>query len=288
VTETRRSSVPSASFELGLRLTLLGIALDPPLLWFERLPPLLLAGLGLALPSTLRSRWLWGALLLFSTWPLVWEWPFPDNHDYLTAIWCLAVLCALASADPPGELAHHARRLVGLSFAFATLWKVALAPDFLDGRFLRVALLTDGRFENLALLASGMTYDDWDRNESAIDDYVSGATSWEASGFVEPPALRTLAGALTAYTVAMEAAIAAAFLWPLWRGPSRLRDLLLLAFGATTYSFATVVGFGWLLMSLGAAQAERRAARAAYLAVFALIGLYRSVPWSRALVEWLR
>jgi hypothetical protein len=40
-------------------------------------------------------------------------------------------------------------------------------------------------------------------------------------------------------------------------------------------------------MSLGAAQAERRAVRAAYLAAFALIGLYRSVPWSRALIEWL-
>jgi hypothetical protein len=287
VSAARPPAASTASFELGLRLTLLGIALDPPLLWFERLPPMLLAGLGLALPATLRARWLWAGLLACATWPLVWQWPFPDNHDYLTAIWCLAVLCALSVADAPGALAHHARRLVGLSFAFATLWKVALAPDFLDGRFMRLTLLTDGRFENLAVLAGGMTWDDWDRNDAAIDAVLSGETSWEESGFAEPPALRALAGALTAFTAVIEAAIAAAFLWPAGRGLSRLRDALLLGFAVTTYSFATVRGFGWLLMSLGAAQAERRGARAAYLAAFALIGLYRAVPWSRALIEWL-
>ena len=44
---------------------------------------------------------------------------------------------------------------VGLTFLFATLWKLALSPDFVDGRFFRVTLLTDARFENLAVLAGG-------------------------------------------------------------------------------------------------------------------------------------
>jgi hypothetical protein len=280
--------VGNASLDLGLRLTLLGVLLDPPLLWYERLPPMLLAGLALAVPSLLRARWLWAGLLVCATWPLVVGWPFPDNHDYLAAIWCLAVLCALASLDAPGTLAHAARRLVGLSFAFATLWKVALAPDFLDGRFMRVTLQTDGRFENLAVLAGGMSYEDWARNEGAIDATLAGAKRFEESGFAEPPALRRLAGLLTAFAVAIESAVAVAFLWPLGRGPSRLRNVALLGFAAASYSFATVRGFGWLLMALGAAQSETRAARAAYLAAFALIGLYRAVPWSRALIDWLQ
>jgi hypothetical protein len=275
------------SLELGLRMTLLALLLDPPLLWFERLPPMLLAGLGLAVPAVLRARWLWAALLLCAAGSLAFQWPFSDNHDYLGAIWCLAALCALTSRDAPGVLAHGARRLVGLSFAFATLWKVALAPDFLDGRFMRVTLQTDGRFENLAVLAGGMSHDDWARNDAALDAVLSGETSFEASGFAEPPELRRLAAFLTAFTVAAEALVAAAFLWPLGRGLSRVRDLALLGFAAATYSFATVRGFGWLLVSLGAAQAETRAARAAYLVVFALIGLYRATPWSRFLIDWL-
>lgn len=275
------------SLELGLRLTLLGIALDPPLLWLERMPLLLLAGLGLAVPSALRSRALWAALLAAAAWPLVWQWPFSDNHDYLTALWCLAVACALSATDPARALAHHARRLVGLSFAFAVLWKVALAPDFLDGRFMRVTLVSDGRFENLAVLAGVTTHDEWARNDLALDAYLSGEATWEESGFREPPGLRALAGGLTAATLAMEAAVALGFLWPLGRGPSRFRNAFLLLFTATTYSFATVRGFGWLLASLGAAQAERRAARVGYLAAFALVALYRSVPWSRFLIERL-
>lgn len=286
--EPRTRGALAASLDLGLRLTLLGVVLDPPLLWYERLPPMLLAGLGLAVPSTLRARWLWAGLLFCATWPLVFGWPFPDNHDYLSAIWCLAVLCALTSLDAPGTLAHAARRLLGLSFAFATLWKVALAPDFLDGRFMRVTLQTDGRFENLAVLAGGLSHDDWARNEAALDATLVGARSFEESGFAEPPELRRLAALLTAFTVAIETAVAVAFLWPLGRGPSRLRNLALLGFAVASYSFATVRGFGWLLMSLGAAQAETRAARAAYLAAFALIGLYRAVPWSRALIDWLQ
>jgi hypothetical protein len=279
----------SGGLDLPLRLTLLALALDPPILWFERLPVLALAGLGLLVPAALRARSLWAGLAALCVWPLVWNWPFSDNHDYLTALWCVAALCALLSADPPGALAHHARRLLGLTFLFAALWKLALSPDFMDGRFFRITLLTDARFENLAVLAGGMSWDDWERNDLAVDALLAEEAPWEGGGLVEPPALRRLATALTLFTGASEAALAAAFLWPAGGRLSRWRHALLLGFAAATFSFATVRGFGWLLMALGLAQCEpdARRTRAAYLAVFALIGLYRSVPWSRALIDWL-
>jgi len=279
----------SGAFDLALRLTLLAAALDPPLLWFERLPILVLAGLGLVMPGALRARALWWGLVVLAGWPLLFNWPFSDNHDYLTALWFLAVACALASADPPATLAHQARRLLGLTFLFATLWKLALSPDFVDGRFFRVTLLTDARFENLAVLAGGMSWEDWERNDAAVDDLLRGETPPGESPLVEPPELRRLATLLTVFTGAIEAAIAAAFLWRPGGRLARWRDALLLAFAATTFSFATVRGFGWLLMCLGIAQCEpeRRTTRYAYLAVFALIALYRSTPWSRFLIEWL-
>jgi hypothetical protein len=285
----------SGAFDLALRLTLLAAALDPPLLWFERMPILILAGLGLVVPGALRSRALWVGLLGLAGWSLFFNWPFSDNHDYLSALWILAIACALWSADPPGALAHQARRLLGLTFLFATLWKLALSPDFRDGRFFRVTLLTDARFENLAVLAGGMSWEEWARNDVATDELLGAepdellAPGRGESGLVEPPALRSLAWALTLFTGALEAALAAAFLWRPGSRLARVRDALLLAFAATTFSFATVRGFGWLLMCLGIAQCEpeRRKTRAAYLGVFALIALYRATPWSRFLIECL-
>lgn len=288
--EEPAAGAAAASTELALRLTLLALALAPPLLWFERMPVLLLAGLGLAVPAALRAPALWLGLAAISSALLFWNFPFSDNHDYLGALWCLAVGCALLSRAPAATLAHHGRRLLGLTFLFATLWKLALSPDFVDGRFFRVLLLSDARFENLAVLAGGMTWEDWERNDLAIDELLRSAPAPGGAPLYEPPQLRRLAAALTVFTGAMEAALALAFLWPPGRGPSRWRHPLLLGFAAATFSFATVRGFGWLLMALGVSQCagDERRTRAAYLCVFGLIGLYHAVPWSRALVEWVR
>ena len=68
----------------------------------------------------------------------------------------------------------------------------------------------------------------------------------------------------------MEAAVALTFLWPLGRGPSRLRDATLLVFCALTYAVATVEGFAWLLLAMGLAQTTGDGWRRAYVGVFFL------------------
>lgn len=273
--------------DLALRLFLLAALLDPPLPWIERLPVLLLSGAGLLVPAALRSRLLWAALLAASALPLAFAWPFPDNHDYLTALFALAALCALSLPHPAAAMATSARLLVGLTFLFAVLWKLVLSPDFVDGRFFRVTLLTDGRFEDLTVLATGMSWDEWGDNDQRLGDVLAGEAA-DGGGFREPPGIRSLATVLTLATLLLEGGVALAFLWPPARGPSRWRDAWLLVFAAGSYSFATVRGFGWLLMALGVAQTgpDRRAARWAYVGVFALIGVYRDVPWTRWLIEW--
>lgn len=273
--------------EIALRVALLVLLLDGSPYWSERVPVTLAAALGLLFPSLARSRALWLVLLAATSWPLVWNWPFSDNHDYLTAFFCLAVLCALSSADPARALAVSARGLLAVTFLFATLWKVGLSPEFRDGRFFRVTLLTDTRFQNLAVLAGGLSRGEWEANDRTLDAYLAGGTEW--TGLVEPPRLRRLASALTVVAGLLEGALALAFLWPGRGGPARARDPLLLAFGVTTFAFATVRGFGWLLMTLGLAQCGRGRpwTRLAYVAAFLLIEVYRSVPWSSALVEAL-
>jgi hypothetical protein len=284
---TRDARCATDPLALPLRVGLLVLLLDASLFWFERVPVTLLAATGLLLPGALRARSLWAALLLLTTWPLFWNWPFSDNHDYLRALFCLAVWGALCSRDPVRTLAVSARALVGLTFLFATLWKVVLSPEFIDATFFRVSLLTDTRFQSLAVLAGGMTREAWEANDLVLGAYLSGEGAWE--GFSEPAALRRLALALTVFTAGIEGLIALAFLWPGRRGPARAADALLLLFAVTTFAFATVRGFGWLLAALGLAQCgpARRRTRLAYVAALLLLEVYHHVPWSRLLVEAL-
>jgi hypothetical protein len=271
--------------ELALRVFLLVLLLDAPWFWFQRVPLQLVCGLGLLWPAFARDARSWALLTVLTSWPLFWNWPFSDNHDYLRALTALSVTLALTSAEPQRTLRTSARLLVGGSFFFATLWKVVLSPDWLDGTFFRVTLLSDPRFHDLAVLVGGASWETLDHFDTALTAFLSTGTGWPGA-FVEPPGLRPLALALTAFTALTETGIATAFLWPRL---ARVRNLLLIAFGATTFAFATVRGFGFLLMALGLAQCEddERRARIAYVATLFLIEAYRSVPWSRMLIDAL-
>jgi len=272
--------------ELALRVLLLVLLLDASLFWFQRVPLQIAAGLGLLLPAFARDARLWAGLTLLTAWPLVWNWPFSDNHDYLRALTALSLTLALGARDAPAALRTSARLLVGGTFLFATLWKLVLSPDFVDGTFFRVTLLADPRFHDLAVLAGGASWETLDAFDAALREVFAGRPEGWPGAFVEPAGLRPLALALTVFTGASEAAIAAAFLWPRL---ARYRNVLLIAFGASTFAFATVRGFGWLLMALGFAQCapDERRARIGYVATLFLIELYRSVPWSRMLIDAL-
>jgi len=271
--------------ELALRVFLLVLLLDAPLFWFQRVPLQIACGLALLWPGLARDARTWAVITVLAAWPLVWNWPFSDNHDYLRALAALAVTLALTTAEPAAALRSSARLLVGGTFFFATLWKVAISPDWLDGTFFRVTLLADPRFHDLAVLVGGATWDTLDAFDAALTGFLSGTGSWPGA-FVEPPGLAPLALGLTAFTAAIEAGITLAFLWPRL---ARFRNALLITFGATTFAFATVRGFGFLLMTLGLAQCEddERRTRIAYVATLFLIEAYRAVPWSRMLIDAL-
>jgi len=278
--------------ELSLRLLLVALLLDSPAHWYFRVPVVLVAAAGLLVPGALRSRWLFAGLTLLTALPLFAGWPFSDNHDYLRCLLCLAAATCLCAPEPRRALAWNARMLVGLLFAFAALWKGVLAPDFVDGRFFRVTLLTDSRFHDLTVLAGAATPAVLAAYDEIVRMVLSGGSvgsGWPPPGFQVPVVLGRLATVATVFTLALELAIAVCFLWPSAGRPARLRNALLLVFGAITYAVAPVRGFGWLLCVLGVAQTRRREYRArwAFVALFALIEIYHSVPWSDALVRWL-
>lgn len=278
-------SAPAAAadaLDTPLRLTLIVLLLRPMGPWYVRASLLLVAMLGLLAPAVLRAPGAWLALALLLGLRLVVDWPLPDNHLYLLAYWCLAVGLALRHAAPARVLAKSGRLLIGLAFLCAVLWKAVLSPDYLDGRFFRVTLLTDERFTDVVTLAGGLTAADLAENRRFLTPLPEGAELLDPPVLHEPAGLRWLARTATWGGLALEAIVAVLFLWPrpgpvaAWCGHAAV-----LLFCTATYALAPVAGFGWLLLAMGLASTDvdQHRWRRVYLAAFVLVLLYAEVPW---------
>ncbi len=261
--------------DLARRLTLADLALQPVGAGWLRPGLLALALLGLVLPPLSRRPWFWLLLATLAGFRVLSTWPLADNHAYLLAYWCLAVAIAARESDATPVLAWSGRLLIGLVFAFAVLWKV-ISPDYLDGRFFRVTFVTDARLATFAQLAGGLGGDELLERRELLTRHADGVAPVAVSMPPEPVRFRAVAWLATLATFASEALLALAFLWPLDRGPSRMREPLLIGISSITYLVAPVSGFGWLLIALGVAQtdARRRNTRVAYLVAFGLVYLY--------------
>jgi hypothetical protein len=242
--------------------------------WPLRVAILAVAMVGLLSQRVLLAPLTWAALTVLVVLRLALEWPLPDNHIYLLAYFCSGVAIALTLPDPQA-LARTSRLLLGLTFAFAVLWKAGLSSDYRDGRFFRVTLLTDERFETASERIGGLTHAQILHNRQALVPLADGGELLEPPEVVEPPALRRLAWLATWGTLFLECGLAITFLWP-GRGLERLQHPLLLAFGAITYAFAPVAGFGWLLVVMGLTRTrtDQTILRGAYAGLFFLILFY--------------
>jgi hypothetical protein len=184
-------------------------------------------------------------------------------------------------------LATTSRWLLGMAFAFAVLWKAVLSPDFLDGRFFRVTLLTDPRFAEAAMLIGGLSAEELKANRQALTALPEGAALAEPPTVTEPARLRALATVSTWGIVLLEACVALSMLLPLRRAPAWLRHVLLIVFCLVTYAFAPVAGFGWLLLVMGVAQTtgSDKWWRRAYVAAFLIVLFYSEVPWAGLVLD---
>jgi hypothetical protein len=266
---------PSVPLALTLVLVLQATSED----WYVRVPVVVLATVGVVVPTIRASARFWLALaatLGAAAWAGRWH---VDNHQFLIAYWCLALGLAAASADPGRTRRISARLLVGAVFLLATTWKL-LSPDFLDGSFMRFTLLTDPRFGEVAELVGGLDSSDLEDNRAAVDALGDPAGPLDPVRLHSTPRLDRAAQALTWWTVAIEGAVAVTFLTR-WRRLARQRDLALIAFLITTYAVAPVIGFGWVLACLGLAQRDRsrRLIPLGYVGAFLLVQVF-TTPWT--------
>jgi hypothetical protein len=281
-----------------LALTAIILLLRPLDVWWLAPFALAAACLSLVVRAVRRAPITWLLVAVLVAARVAWVWPLSDNHIYLLAYWCLAIGLALSSATPALALSASSRWLVGAAFAMAVLWKAVLSPDYVDGRFFRVTLLTDERFADASLVFGGLSRDQMAENRKFLEPLPEGAELLNPPAFVEPPRLRAFAAIATWGGLMLESLIALLCLMPEEGLPRRsfanagrirlARHASLLAFCVTTYALAPVAGFGWLLATMGLAQCAppQRVLRGAYLAVFILIVLYSEIPWTGVLADW--
>jgi hypothetical protein len=289
VEEPERRFIDNPHFDTALRLTAIALLLRPMGPWFVRPAILAAAVLALIFPRALRQWQVWGALAVFTAIRIADDWPLADNHIYLLGYWLLAVSLALRSSDAAPTLADASRALIGLAFAFAVLWKVALSPDFIDGRFFRVTLLTDPRFAAATRIIGGLSDQQLRAAREAVALLPHGAELLDPPELVEPARLRLFALASTWGVLLLETLVAALML-ARSRLPDVLRHAALLSFCAVTYAFAPVAGFGWLLLVMGLSQVEARQVWLArlYQLMFLIVLFYDEVPWAELLLNFVQ
>lgn len=276
---------PERRFELVGVMTLLLLLLYSEPIWYLELG---VYGLGLAalLYRPLLSKpALWFLLTAFLAVGHIRAWFYIDNHKYLITYWCLAVALALLAREPLDVLRVNARLLIGLAFLLAVVAKL-VSPDYLDGSFFEGLLLSDRRFFGVSTLLGGVPPEALRASELTRMDALALGDVRLPVAMPSTARLVWIAQVLTWWTILIEAAVAVLFLWPEDRGPSRWRDPTLLAFIITTYPVAPVIGFAWVLTTMGVAQSSRRGYRywpVFYAASFLLVMLVSYVPATRFL-----
>jgi hypothetical protein len=272
-----------------LTLTAILLLLRPLEVWWIAPFVLVAACLSLVLRSVRRAPITWLIVSLLIAIRIAVVWPLSDNHIYLLSYWCLAIGLAMLGPASAATLATSSRWLLAAAFGFAVLWKAVLSPDYTDGRFFRVTLMTDARFADASLIFGGLSREQMNGNREFLKPLPEGAELLTPPPFVEPPRLRTFAAAATWGGLALEALIALLCLIPMEGGIQLARHAALLLFCVTTYALAPVAGFGWLLATMGLAQSrpEQRVVFGSYVAVFVVILLYSEIPWAGVLADLL-
>jgi hypothetical protein len=267
-----------SAFDLSAILILLTAVLTGPTQWYIAAPVGGAAVAAIVIPPLRYSKRLWLTLTcVIAAYDLM-HWYEADNHKYLLAYAMLAVWISLHLKDRGAAMAQASRWLIVSTFSCALAWKLA-TRDFANGEFFVWSMLLDERFSGIAQRFVGVDPAMHEVNVRA----ARFVTRWE--GFHLHETVRATASVIPAaklmvgWTVLVEALVPAAYLVPPRFRLARLASPLLLVFVVTTYAIAPVLGFGYLLLALGAAVEPRFGMRLTYLAVFLALRLH-TIPWN--------
>jgi len=215
---------------------------------------------------------------------LVWlinaiDWFALDNHKILIGYWCLVCALAVSSKLTEQVLACNGKMLIGLTFLFATAWKI-ISGEYLDGSFLHYTFLSDQRVEYMASFVGRISPDILLQNRMLENLLRYLPQTLKSITVTSTPQLQLFTLAASYWTLIIESAVAFAFL-----SGQKLRDWILIIFIATTYFLLPVLGFAYILMIMGFAQCppQKNNIKIAYICLFGLLQFAR-FPWTILLI----
>lgn len=215
--------------------------------------------LGLVFPRLIRSERYWFVVAASEAVWIVMHYRSMDDHKYLLAYWLMAIWLAVKAPDTERNqiLSWNARILLGLTMAWAALWKGVLSDEYLDSAFFHMTLLTDFRFEHIVALTGALDMASLAENQNAIaamEQSVNNGLPIREFTLISSAGVEWLAYLVSYSTLILEAGLAIVLLVPsrsnamTWLG-----HIGLIAFLVTTYLAVPVIGFGWLLIIMGLA-----------------------------------
>ena len=176
-----------------------------------------------------------------------------EDHVFLGIFWIIAIGVSLTNTDElVNLLKHHARYLIGFTFAAASLWK-ATSNSFLNGDVFRQVLFFDDRFREFhANILAGLTNQQLEENKSTKLDLVANASdSFHSLPLISDDRLTKVVLFMAIFGLIIEILIAVSFLAPENSKISKIRHPALLIFSWSIYPFVPVLGFALLLCILG-------------------------------------
>jgi len=269
---------------LVLRLTLFLLLLYGSSTALLDVPLKVICGLMLLSPSLITNQGMWVIICGLVWWVNATNWLWIDNHQILISYWCLVCSLAVSSKNPDGVLAWNGQIMIGLTFLFATIWKI-IAGEYGNGAFLHYTFLVEDRVEAVATFIGGLTPDALPQNRLLESIFRQFPQALEGVTLSSSHRLELFTLFASYWTLLIEGSIAISFLGGLIFIFFRFRDWLLILFIGTTYFLLPVLGFAYILIIMGLAQCspQDRLTRIVYLVIFGLLQLAR-LPWFNFLV----
>ena len=238
---------------LVLRLTSLLLLLYGSSTIILDVPLRIICGLMLIAPGLLTNQVLWVVICGLVWWVNANDWLWIDNHKILISYWCLVCALAVSSQDPDRVLAWNGRMLIGLTFLFATIWKI-IAGEYWNGAFLHYTFLVENRVEAIATFISSLPPDILPQNQLLEEILSRFPQTVKSVTLSSSHRLEVFTLTASYWTLLIEGSVALAFLVGSFSSLFRIRDWLLILFIATTYFLLPVLGFAYILSVMGLAQ----------------------------------
>jgi len=225
-----------------------------------------------------RSPWFWLGLAAVWAPRLIFHCYENEDHIFFGVYWFAAIGLALWGDQQHETLAKSARLLIGLSFAFALLWKL-MVPQFHDSSLLHYKLLYDYRFREMVTEPiGGLSQSATETNIDSIRSLRESPIQPTAVPIEVPARVTVLARSATAWTILAEGMLAALFLLPATKFTTSWRDPTLIFFMISTYIVAPVLGFASIFTAMGIAQDQSKNGRTRLAYGLTLLILLAWVP----------